>query len=197
LPDPEEQQPIIKKVKKGGHGGHHGGSWKVAYADFVTSMMAFFMVMWLMAQSEEVRENVAGYFQNPTGFKHGGSPSVLPNKGVSIIDLKHNNSMVKQMNRKQRETEMRRQLKETGEKIMNKLERMPGFAAIKDQIEVQMTAEGLRIQLVESSGQPFFEKGCAQLLPKTKLLLKLIAGELAKLDNKIIIEGHPDSLKYA
>jgi chemotaxis protein MotB len=197
MPDDEAQQPIIIKKKKGGHGGHHGGSWKVAYADFVTSMMAFFLVMWLMVQPEDVREHVAGYFQDPTGYKQGGYKSILPGKGTSIIDLKHKNSAVRKLDRKKREEEMRRSLQEMGEKLMKKFERMPGFKAIEKQIEIEMTAEGLRVQLVESAGQPFFEKGSAELLPHTRLLLKLVSQELSKIDNDVIIEGHTDSLRYA
>jgi chemotaxis protein MotB len=194
----EEREPVIIVKKKGkGHGGHHGGSWKVAYADFVTSMMAFFLVMWLMVQSDVVRENIAGYFQNPTGYKKGGSSSVLPKQGTSIIEMKHMNSATKKMDRQKHEEEMREMLRKAGEEISAKLKRLPGFAQLKNQIEVQMTAEGLRIQLVESAGQPFFEKGSAELLPRTKLLLKIIAQELAKLPNKVIVEGHTDSLRYA
>ena len=91
----QDPQPIIKKIKKGGHGGH-GGSWKVAYADFVTSMMAFFLVMWLLSQADNVKESVAGYFQDPQGFKKGGNMSVLPGSGKSILDLTSRNSLTEE-----------------------------------------------------------------------------------------------------
>lgn len=194
----DQQEPvIIVRKKKKGHAAHHGGSWKVAYADFVTSMMAFFLVMWLMVQSDVVRENIAGYFQDPTGFKKGGSSSILPKQGSSIIEMKHMNSITRKLDRQKNEEQMREMLRKAGEEISDKLKRLPGFAQLKNQIQVQMTAEGLRIQLVESAGQPFFEKGSAGLLPRTKLLLKIIAQELSKLPNKVIIEGHTDSLRYA
>lgn len=198
MADETQQEPTIIIKKKGGHGGgHHGGSWKVAYADFVTSMMAFFLVMWLIAQSESVRESVAGYFQNPTGFKKGGDQTVLPNKGTSVIELKSKNMMTEEQIRKMREREARERLKEAAAEIMKKLRENPSFERLKNQIEVQMTAEGLRIQLLESTGESFFERGSAELKPFTKQLLGTVAEEIARLPNKVIIEGHTDSYQYA
>lgn len=198
MADESNQDPVIIVKKKKGHGGgHHGGSWKVAYADFVTSMMAFFLVMWLIAQSETVRESVAGYFQNPTGFKKGGDQTVLPNKGTSVIELKSKNMMTEEQIRKMREKEARERLKEAAAEIMKKLRENPGFERLKNQIEVQMTAEGLRIQLLESVGESFFERGSAELKPFTKQLLMIVAEEIARLPNRVIIEGHTDAYQYA
>ncbi len=194
----EQQEPIIIVQKKGGHGGgHHGGSWKVAYADFTTSMMAFFIVMWLVNQAPAVRENVAGYFKDPTGYKKGGSSSVLPKQGSTIIEMKSRNSMMKEMSRKQAEKEARKQLAQAAADIANALKQDPAFSSLKNRIEVQMTAEGLRIQLLDSSGETFFEKGSAELKANTKILLGVIAEQLGKLPNKVIIEGHTDSHQYA
>jgi chemotaxis protein MotB len=193
----DQQEPVIIVKKKGGHGGHHGGSWKVAYADFTTSMMAFFLVMWLVAQSPPIKESVAGYFSDPSGFKKGGSKSVLPKSGSSIIEMKSKNSMIKEMNRKQMEKEARKQLAKAAAEIADALKQDPSFSSLKNQIEVQMTAEGLRIQLLDSSGETFFEKGSAELKANTKVLLGVIAEQLGKLPNKIIIEGHTDSYQYA
>lgn len=197
MPEAELQEPIIVVKKKGGHAAHHGGSWKVAYADFTTSMMAFFLVMWLVNQSPAVKENVAGYFKDPSGFKKGGSSSVLPKQGVSVIEMKEKSAMVKEIARKQREAEARKQLEQAAGAIMQQLKQNPSFSMLKNQIEVQMTAEGLRIQLLDSSGETFFERGSAQLKPNTQLLLRLIAQEIGKLNNKVIIEGHTDSYQYA
>lgn len=198
MAEDNHQDPIIIVKKKGGHGGgHHGGSWKVAYADFVTSMMAFFLVMWLIAQSESVRENVAGYFQNPTGFKKGGNSSIMPNKGSSMIEMKSKNMMTEEQIRKMREKEARERLKEAAAEIMKKLRENPSFERLKNQIEVQMTAEGLRIQLLESSGESFFERGSADLRPFTKQMLAVVAEEIARLPNRVIIEGHTDNFQYA
>jgi chemotaxis protein MotB len=196
--DKEQQEPIIIVKKRGGHGGgHHGGSWKVAYADFTTSMMAFFLVMWLVNQAPAVREAVSGYFKDPTGFKKGGSSSVLPKEGSSVIEMKARNSMVKEMDRKQMEREARKQLAKAAAEIVNALKQDPNFSTLKNQIEVQMTAEGLRIQLLDSSGETFFERGSAELKPNTKLLLSVIAQQVGKLTNTLIIEGHTDSFQYA
>lgn len=198
MPEDNLQEPIIIIKKKGGHGGgHHGGSWKVAYADFVTSMMAFFLVLWLVAQSESVKENVAGYFQNPTGFKKGGNTSVLPNKGQTMIEMKSKAMMTEEMFRKMREREVRKKLKEAGAEIMKKLRSNPSFERLKNQIEVKMTAEGLRIQLLETSGESFFERGSAELKTATKQLLAMVAEEISRLPNRVIIEGHTDAFQYA
>ncbi len=198
MADDNLQEPIIiKKKKGGGHGGHHGGSWKVAYADFVTSMMAFFLVMWLIAQSETVRMNVAGYFQNPTGFKKGGETSVMPKKGTSFIEMKDKNMMTQEQIRKMREQEARERLKEAAAEIMKKLKENPSFERLRNQIEVQMTAEGLRVQLIESAGESFFERGSAELKPFTKQLLAMVAAEIGRLPNRVIIEGHTDAFQYA
>ena len=197
MAETELQEPVIVVKKKGGHAGHHGGSWKVAYADFTTSMMAFFLVMWLVTQSAAVKESISGYFKDPSGFKKGGSSSVLPKQGVSVIDMKEKSSMVKERTRKQREAESRKQLEQAAGSIMQQLKQNPSFSMLKNQIEVQMTAEGLRIQLLDSSGETFFERGSAQLKPNTQLLLQLIAQEIGKLNNKVIIEGHTDSYQYA
>jgi chemotaxis protein MotB len=197
MQDKDKQQPIIIKKKKGGHGGHHGGSWKVAFADFVTSMMALFLVMWLSAQPEDVKEHIAGYFQDPTGYKEGGYKSILKGKGNSIIDLNYKNSIIEKRNRKKMEEQTRVSLQKMGKQIQDKLEKMPGFRSVKDQIEVEMTAEGLRIQLVDRAGNPFFASGSAALLPHTKLTLKLIGQELAKIPHRVIIEGHTDNIRYA
>jgi chemotaxis protein MotB len=192
----QEQQPIIVRKKKGGHGGH-GGSWKVAYADFVTSMMAFFMVMWLLSQADNVKESVAGYFQDPQGFKDGGNMSVLPGSGKSILDLTSRNSITEEQRRRQREMQARKELKQAAAEIMKKLRSNPSFERLRNQIEVQMTAEGLRIQLLESAGESFFERGSAEIKPTAKVLLAMVAEEVGKLDNPVIIEGHTDSYRYS
>ncbi len=114
----ETQEPVIVVKKKGKHGAHHGGSWKVAYADFTTSMMAFFLVMWLVTQSPVVKENVAGYFQDPAGYKKGGSSSILPKQGSSVIEMKHQNSMTKDMQRKMHEQEARKELQKAAGEIL-------------------------------------------------------------------------------
>ena len=191
----QKQQPIIIKKKKGGHGSH-GGAWKVAYADFVTAMMAFFLVMWIVGQSEEVRENVAAYFNDPIGFNKGAKSSVLKGAGPAVIPPK----ITSEMERKRAEEIIKNELKEAADRIRNRLAQMPEFANLKDKIEIEMTAEGLRIQLIESSdseNSTFYQLGSKDLNERGRKILSAIAKELIKLDNKVVIEGHTDARMYA
>ena len=172
-----ETGDIIIIKKKSGHGGHHGGAWKVAYADFVTAMMALFIVLWLMNASKEVQEAVGGYFKDP----RGNSKMVGTNKnggGVYVAIKK----------------EDMRKLKEQLQKSIHKLD--PNDK-LKGQIEITITEEGLRIELMESAKGTFFELGSPTPTPALKELLQLMAGELSKLPNKISIEGHTDSRPYS
>ena len=135
----DSSRPIIIIKKKSGHGGHHGGAWKVAYADFVTAMMALFIVLWLLNTSKPVREAVAGYFKDPadTANKMGstktGTADSLPVSKDDMSKLK--------------------------EELENAVRRVPDFEKIKNQIEMTITPEGLRIELLESEKGTFFEVG--------------------------------------
>ncbi|HXM22441.1 MAG TPA: flagellar motor protein MotB [Terriglobales bacterium] len=170
-------RPIIIIKKKAGHGGHHGGAWKVAYADFVTAMMALFIVLWLLNTSKPVREAVAGYFKDPAGTanKIGSSKA-----GVAEALAITKDDMPK--------------LKEELEKAISKV---PNFEKIKDQIEMTITPEGLRIELLETATGTFFELGSPEPNGNGKELLSLLAQELGKLPNHLSIEGHTDSKPYA
>ena len=168
-------QPIIIK-KKVSHGGHHGGAWKVAYADFVTAMMALFIVLWLMNSSKQVQEAIGGYFKDPSGkSKMVGTDQ--RGSGDNFTLTKENMA----------------QLKEELQKSVRKLN---DFDKLRNQIEMTVTAEGLRIELMESASGTFFESGSTAPNDKGKELLVLLAGELGKLPNKISIEGHTDSKPY-
>lgn len=192
----ENQPPIIIKKKKGGHGGHHGGAWKVAYADFVTAMMAFFLVMWIIGLSDEVRENVAGYFRDPIAFSKGGSKGVLPG-GKGPFQDKPGNTLQRNKSRIQKEADAWESLKDVGHKIVDKLEKMKTFAKYKDQIDVQLTPEGLRIQLIESDNKSsFFASGSAEMETDGLEILSAISNEITKLSYDIVIEGHTDSKKF-
>jgi chemotaxis protein MotB len=194
--DPEEQQPIIVVKKSGGHGGHHGGSWKVAYADFVTALMAFFLVMWLVNQEQEVKDAVQGYFNDPVNYgKLEGSESILPG-GASIFD-----SNVPPPKQKTGENGLKEALEKAGNHLQAELAKVPGFDAIKEHVHVEMIPEGLRIQLIEASSMDdnssyFFDIGSAKLSEKGIQILTVIGQELGQLDNKIVVEGHTDSKKY-
>jgi chemotaxis protein MotB len=133
----EGARPIIIVKKKAGHGGHHGGAWMVAYADFVTAMMALFIVLWLLNTSKPVREAIAGYFRDPAGTEGKlGTSSSGPGAQVVVAD-----DMGK--------------VKDQIEKAMQK---MPNFDELKEHIEIKVTAEGLRIELLESASRTFFDR---------------------------------------
>ena len=169
--------PIIVVKKKGGHGGHHGGAWKVAYADFVTAMMALFIVLWLMNTSKQVQEAVGGYFKDPTGTsKKVGTD--MQGSGESFSLTRENMPKLK-------------------EELQKAIRRLDNFDKLKDQIEMTVTAEGLRIELLETESGTFFESGSPVPTPNGRELLLSLAHELGKLPNKISIEGHTDARPYA
>jgi chemotaxis protein MotB len=166
---------IIKKTK--GHAGHHGGAWKVAYADFVTAMMALFIVLWLMNASKQVQEAVGGYFKDPRGT----SKKVGSNKNGTdtyVAVKKEDMSKLK-------------------EDLLQSIHHLDPLDKLKNQIEITVTAEGLRIELMESAKGTFFEVGSAEPTAALRDLLKVLSTELGKLPNKISIEGHTDSMVYA
>ncbi len=183
----EDLQPrIIKKVKK--HEGHHGGAWKVAYADFVTAMMALFIVLWILSQNQNVKQMVANYFKDPIGFSKGrnilnGSKAIVPNPPDPALHDIH-----------AREIEI---LKNMGDKILGELSKEATFKNIIEQIKIKFVKEGLEIELLDSSKDLFFNIGTAKLTKEAILLLKRIGNQLAKLPNMIIIEGHTDARPYA
>src|SRR5579875_244280 len=170
-------QPIILIKKRAAHGGHHGGAWKVAYADFVTAMMALFIVLWLMNASKEIQEVVSGYFRNPTGTskKIGGGET---GAGDSYTLSEDNID----------------KLKDELEKTVRK---SPEFSKLKDNIEITVTPEGLRVELLESAMGTFFQSGVATPTDSGKRILAKLAQELGKLPNKISIEGHTDSKPFS
>lgn len=192
-----QQQPIIiKKVHKG-HGGHHGGAWKVAFADFMTAMMAFFLVMWLVGQKEEVRQAVAGYFRDPGNYLTKGSSGVL--KGTtSPIPKDDPMSGVKQRAPDRSgggpSEQEKNELSLAAKRIMEELQKQRAFQRLKSNIRFEMTAEGLRIILNESENSPaFFEPGSAKPLARSAGILMTIARELGTLSNSLVIEGHTDA----
>jgi chemotaxis protein MotB len=194
----DNQQPIIiKRIKKGGH-AHHGGSWKVAFADFMTAMMAFFLVMWLVGQEDRVKEAVAGYFRDPGKFQNQGGAGVLKGSKGAFKGENEKMAMVKPMIEKEHmpSEEEVKHLKLAAKKIINELQKQEAFQRLKKNVRLQLTAEGLRIILNESENSPaFFEPGSAKLLQKSAVILVTIAGELGHLENRLVIEGHTDASK--
>ncbi len=171
----DKSRPIIIVKKKVSHGGHHGGAWKVAYADFVTAMMSLFIVLWLVNTSKPVREAVAGYFKDPSGTADKTGTSRDSN-GKTLIISKDNIS----------------QLKEKLEKEVKQK-----FDKLKNQIVITVTPEGLRIELLETQNGTFFDLGSPEPNENGKNLLILLAQELGQVPNKISIEGHTDAKPYA
>lgn len=182
----DQQQPIIIKKVYVSHGGYHGGSWKVAFADFMTAMMAFFLVLWLVGQDQEIKESVAGYFQDPIGFTRGGKIGSGEGDGM----FKGGASI---MNKSTAMSIVRKKLEEAAQKILNSLKLNDEFKELRDNILVEMTPEGLRIQLIESSDSSFFESGSARMRPTGEAILGVIAQELIKMPNRIVYEGHTDA----
>ncbi len=178
-----EQPIIIKKIKKGG--GHHGGAWKVAYADFVTAMMALFIVLWILSAGEDVKQAVAGYFQDPVGFQSGGGKMIDPSSKLNLMD----ENILNEKDFKEIQKERFEKMKE---EIMSKLEKDAGISLLSDQVKFEMTDEGLRIEMIESSDDVFFKLSSAKLNNKAKTILENIAQEIDKLPNKVVIEGHTD-----
>ena len=181
-------QPVIIVKKKISHGGHHGGAWKVAYADFVTAMMAFFLVMWLVGQSKPVKAGVGGYFRDPVAFEASGGRGVLPG-GDSINPPKPETAP------DERAAE-RKRLEVAVLHIREGLEN-DAFKLLRDQVEFSVSPEGLRIDLIEKDNSAFFDSGSATLRGETEHILGVIAHELASLDHKVDVEGHTDSRGYA
>ncbi|MFZ0136039.1 MAG: flagellar motor protein MotB [Candidatus Sulfotelmatobacter sp.] len=173
----DKTRPIIILKKKGGHGGHHGGAWKVAYADFVTAMMSLFIVLWLLSSSKPVQEAVGGYFRDPNG--------TASKKGSSQAGTADNFILTKD------------DMPKLKDQLEQKIRQMNDFEKLKSHVEMTVTSEGLRIELTESAAGTFFDSGSAKLNADGRELLITLAQELGKLPNTLSIEGHTDSKPYA
>jgi chemotaxis protein MotB len=174
LPPP---RPIIVVRKRAAHVAHHGGAWKVAYADFVTAMMALFIVLWLMNSSDHMRKAIAGYFNDPRGSTttigtdRAGAGDALALTRNDLRDLKA--------------------------RLEQQVTSNPALVKLKKQIEITITPEGLRIELIESRDGTFFETGSATLNENGRTTLALLAHQLGQVPNFISVEGHTDARAYA
>jgi chemotaxis protein MotB len=195
----ESQRPIIvKRIKKGGH-GHHGGAWKIAYADFVTAMMAFFLLMWLLGSvSQGTLDGIADFFKTPLkvalsgGSGSGDATSMIKGGGT---DLTKKSGQVKKGDvEKQHEKE---RLSEVQKKLQEKINLSEQLKTFKDQFKLEMTPEGLRIQIVDTQNRPMFNSGSSSMLPQARQLLQALSAELNTLPNRISISGHTDSTAYS
>lgn len=230
--DQGKEQPIIIKKKKGGGGhGHHGGAWKVAYADFVTAMMAFFIVMWILGMSPEAKESIQKYFEDPGAFDIiTGSPIVVDlgnptlNSGKEgdeggdgykgrydingyrlddtttqqIADLAADKIMEKAALDSAAAAQVVEQM---GQELSNFFEEQmnmrPDLSDILSSIKIEISDEGLRIELIESSESMFFTVGSASVSPEARKIIEKLASEIGKLPNLVDVEGHTDSRKYS
>lgn len=172
----ETPPPIIIVKKVVGHGGHHGGAWKVAYADFVTAMMALFIVLWLMNASSETKKAISVYFNDPTGRgKETGSGQAGTGEGLAIT---------------------KNDMGELKNKIEQAMKKMPEYSRLKDHVAMSVTGEGLRVELLESENGVFFQSGSQTPSGDGQEMLAKLARELAALPNPILIEGHTDSRPF-
>jgi chemotaxis protein MotB len=213
--DSKKLQPIIvKKIKKGGH-GHHGGAWKIAYADFVTAMMAFFLLMWLLGSTTEGdKKGIADYFNSPLkvalmggGSGSGDSSHVIKGGGMDLsraggqvkqgdIEAERKTINLQALKEMQEKAEAER-LKELQLKVEEFFANSPQLAQFKHQIRLDMTRDGLRIQIVDDQNRPMFDSGSAALKSYMGEILFAIGSVLAEVPNKVTLEGHTDALPFA
>lgn len=210
----DSQQPIVvKRIKKGG-GAAHGGAWKIAYSDFVTAMMAFFLLMWLLGSSTRGElQGIAEYFRTPLkvalfgGSSSGESSSLIAGGGQ---DLTRNYGQVKKGETPKAEKTTSAQLKKEAEErteqqklatLKTELEALidstPNLRQFKNQLLLDMTTEGLRIQIVDEKNRPMFDSASSELKPYTRDILRELGQALNKVDNKISLSGHTDAAPYA
>ncbi len=189
---------IVKKVKKVSGGGHHGGGWKVAYADFVTAMMAFFLLLWLLSMvSDEKRARLSAYFKYFSLYDSGGTSWM--GKSSDIFAESGENKMKVFADRHGDTVEnsevLQKKMLEVGDAIKEGISKKMGD--MEDQVLIDIVDEGIRIQMIDKEGSLMFERGKNTLTPKAREVLKILSKDINSVDNKIIIEGHTDSLPYA
>ena len=190
--DKGPKKVIVVRKKVVGGGGHHGGSWKVAYADFVTAMMAFFMVMWILGMDEKTKQAIEGYFANPVGYRKGYGSGASP-IGSGASPAKVTATQIKLIMRgaeTQRFSAVARQIQQA-------VARDPQLRRLGARVEVKVGRDGLRIELVESGGgEVFFPVGSTTMKPATVIALGLIAPALHATTNPVVLEGHTDAARY-
>ncbi len=178
----EVKKPRLPKKKAKNHGGHHGGAWKVAYADFVTAMMALFLVLWLVSQADmKVKQAIASYFRSPGVFDTLQGGILSQAKKVS----KEPESLTSK--------DDEQQLFIISQKLKEQFSSRPEFSKFKDQVKIEITDEGLRIQLIDEAERVSFPSGSAELTEDARKILSEIAAQICGLPNKINIGGHTDS----
>jgi chemotaxis protein MotB len=210
----EQKAPIIVKRIKKVVGGHHGGAWKIAYADFVTAMMAFFLLMWLMGSTTKGDlEGIADYFKTPLkvamqgGSGSGDSSSVIKGGGTDFtrktgqVKKGETEAKKKTYNLKAAQAEIERKeaakLKELKKRLDSAVDANPTLKQFKRQLLIDITSEGLRIQIVDEQNRPMFNLASAELQPYTKVILHEIGKVLNDVQNRVSLSGHTDAKPYA
>ena len=182
--------PIRIVYRKKGHGGgHHGGAWKVALADFMTAMFALFLVLWLVNQSSDVKSAIAGYFQDPLGRADEFGSSILPGEGAQ-------SAAVRTLSQPDVLNLRRDRLMQVAERLKKQLDKIPDLASVRQNIEITLTEDGLRIELLEDSTGVFFETGRAVPSQRGRQILGMLGKELGAISNGVRIEGHTDARPY-
>ena len=212
--DSKKLQPIIiKRIKKGGH-AVHGGAWKIAYADFVTAMMAFFLLMWLLGStSEGDKKGIADYFQSPLkvallngGSGSGDSSSLLKGGGQDLtrsggqvkrgdVEAPRSTINLQALRHEQRVAEATK-LQELSEQVESALQNSAKLAQYASQIKLDMTRDGLRIQIVDELARPMFDSGSSVVKPYMRELLHAIGSVLLEVPNRLTLEGHTDATPF-
>lgn len=215
----EEQAPvIIKKVKKVHGHAHHGGSWKIAYADFVTAMMAFFLLLWLLSNTTEEQKNgIADYFSPSTpSTTTSGASGVMGGQSLASDGATSSGSVMLEQPQMPNPTTVQRNNASTGESAIEKmiakreeerfrqaqkdletvLHSMPELEGIEEQLIIDITPEGMRIQIVDKKDRSMFPSGKAEMYPFAQRLLRKMSSVIAELPNRIKISGHTDGTRY-
>jgi chemotaxis protein MotB len=184
------EQVIHIVRRKRVHKAHHGGAWKVAFADFMTAMMALFLVLWLITQSSDVRAAIAGYFQDPLGRNKEFGTSVMPGQGQTAIPTKPTIQI-------QPADGKRDKLLRLSEQVKEALESNASLAGLNGHVAIEITPDGLRITLLEDSSDVFFASGSARPFPRAETLIEAIGTVLARAAYPVIVEGHTDARQYS
>lgn len=208
----DNTQPIIVKRVKKVAGGHHGGAWKIAFADFATAMMAFFMVMWLMSSATpEQKRAISGYFQDPIGFTEsasphvidlGGTPTPSPDRTLNeeldpAVEQQSEPALDEEQVQTFAEQLERERLELLLQELQNKVDENPELKRFKDQILFEITQDGLRIQIMDAENRPMFALGSAQLQAYFEDILLAMGDTIRGVPNKISISGHTDAKPYS
>ncbi|CAH1042563.1 flagellar motor protein MotB [Halomonas sp. TD01] len=197
-----DKRPIVIRRKKVVH-AHHGGAWKIALADFMTALMALFLVMWILSVSDdETRRSVAEYFSTPlitamTSGDRSGSTQVIPGGGPDPTHSDGERARIDVLQYSRPSAQERRFFNDLQERIERAIEQDPELRQLRSQMRFDLTREGLRIQLLDTEQRPMFELGRDQVAPYMRNLLRTIAPLLNELPNDLSISGHTDSVPYA